>query len=42
MTWRRKKEADGAEEWDNNVCWGSSDQLAEFDEDVRLLDQTSV
>lgn len=33
---------DGAEEWDNNVCWGSSDQLAEFDEDVRLLDQTSV
>ena len=33
---------DGAEEWDNNVCWGSSDQLAEFNEDVRLLDQTSV
>ena len=32
----------GAEEWDNNVCWGSSDQLAEFDEDVRLLDPTSV
>ena len=29
----------GAEEWDNNVIWGSSDQLDEFNDDVRLLDQ---
>ena len=32
----------GAEEWGNNVIWGSSDQLEEFNDDVRLLDQDAA
>ena len=33
---------DNCEEWDNQIMWGSSDQLDDFNDDVRLLNQDAA
>ncbi|MFL6284465.1 MAG: hypothetical protein ACJ74Q_15075 [Pyrinomonadaceae bacterium] len=36
LTVRLDEYLEGAEEWDNEVCWETSEQAEDFDEDVKL------